>query len=131
MWGLYKCSETQWPETDTFGVICKTDFPQGDSGGPLNCQNPDGSWDVHGVVSFGSGLGCNVFQKPTVFTKVSAYISWMNTVSDIFIYYFISTNNDTCSEQKLSYRKQEVQYNFAFVSSAGYNCQLKKKCVLI
>ncbi|XP_053280975.1 chymotrypsin-like elastase family member 2A [Pleuronectes platessa] len=52
----------------------------GDSGGPLNCQNPDGSWDVHGVVSFGSGLGCNVLQKPTVFTKVNSYISWINTV---------------------------------------------------
>uniref|UniRef100_A0A3B4TA27 pancreatic elastase II n=1 Tax=Seriola dumerili TaxID=41447 RepID=A0A3B4TA27_SERDU len=56
----------------------------GDSGGPLNCQNPDGSWDVHGVVSFGSGQGCNVFQKPTVFTQVSSYISWINTVRNIF-----------------------------------------------
>uniref|UniRef100_A0A667XP76 pancreatic elastase II n=1 Tax=Myripristis murdjan TaxID=586833 RepID=A0A667XP76_9TELE len=50
----------------------------GDSGGPLNCQNPDGSWDVHGVVSFGSGQGCNVLQKPTVFTQVSSYIDWIN-----------------------------------------------------
>uniref|UniRef100_A0A672IHL7 pancreatic elastase II n=1 Tax=Salarias fasciatus TaxID=181472 RepID=A0A672IHL7_SALFA len=46
----------------------------GDSGGPLNCQNSDGSWGVHGVVSFGSGEGCNVVQKPTVFTQVSSYI---------------------------------------------------------
>ncbi|XP_033943248.1 chymotrypsin-like elastase family member 2A [Pseudochaenichthys georgianus] len=51
----------------------------GDSGGPLNCQNPDGSWVVHGAVSFGSGQGCNVLQKPTVFTKVSSYIDWINT----------------------------------------------------
>ncbi|KAM7404507.1 hypothetical protein PAMP_011850 [Pampus punctatissimus] len=58
----------------------------GDSGGPLNCQNPDGSWDVHGVVSFGSGQGCDVFQKPTVFTQVSSYISWMNTVRNILIF---------------------------------------------
>lgn len=50
----------------------------GDSGGPLNCQNPDGSWTVHGVVSFGSGQGCNVAQKPTVFTQVSSYIHWIN-----------------------------------------------------
>uniref|UniRef100_A0A667X0U6 pancreatic elastase II n=1 Tax=Myripristis murdjan TaxID=586833 RepID=A0A667X0U6_9TELE len=57
----------------------------GDSGGPLNCQNPDGSWDVHGVVSFGSGQGCNVLQKPTVFTQVSSYIDWINRVSNIFI----------------------------------------------
>ncbi|KAG7255999.1 hypothetical protein CRUP_014235 [Coryphaenoides rupestris] len=52
----------------------------GDSGGPLNCQNPDGSWEVHGAVSFGSGEGCNVLQKPTVFTQVSSYISWINKV---------------------------------------------------
>ncbi|KAM4738195.1 chymotrypsin-C-like [Anableps anableps] len=50
----------------------------GDSGGPLNCPNPDGSWDVHGMVSFGSSEGCNVLQKPTVFTQVSSYIGWIN-----------------------------------------------------
>uniref|UniRef100_A0A667XD39 pancreatic elastase II n=1 Tax=Myripristis murdjan TaxID=586833 RepID=A0A667XD39_9TELE len=53
----------------------------GDSGGPLNCQNPDGSWDVHGVVSFGSSMGCNYPKKPSVFTRVSAYMSWINKVS--------------------------------------------------
>ncbi|XP_061592448.1 chymotrypsin-like elastase family member 2A [Cololabis saira] len=52
----------------------------GDSGGPLNCQNPDGSWDVHGVVSFGSSMGCNYPKKPSVFTRVSAYMSWINEV---------------------------------------------------
>uniref|UniRef100_A0A3B3Z0U9 pancreatic elastase II n=1 Tax=Poecilia mexicana TaxID=48701 RepID=A0A3B3Z0U9_9TELE len=53
----------------------------GDSGGPLNCPNPDGSWDVHGVVSFGSGEGCDVLQKPTVFTQVSSYVWWIKQVS--------------------------------------------------
>ncbi|XP_071759146.2 chymotrypsin-like elastase family member 2A [Centroberyx gerrardi] len=52
----------------------------GDSGGPLNCQNPDGSWDVHGVVSFGSSMGCNYPKKPSVITRVSAYISWINNL---------------------------------------------------
>ncbi|KAM7412185.1 hypothetical protein PAMA_021912 [Pampus argenteus] len=52
----------------------------GDSGGPLNCQNSDGSWDVHGVVSFGSSMGCNYPKKPSVFTRVSAYSSWINNV---------------------------------------------------
>uniref|UniRef100_A0A3B5QX94 Elastase 2 like n=1 Tax=Xiphophorus maculatus TaxID=8083 RepID=A0A3B5QX94_XIPMA len=47
-----------------------------DSGGLLNCPNPDGSWDVHGIVSFGSGEGCNVLQKPTVFTQVRLYL-WL------------------------------------------------------
>uniref|UniRef100_A0A672NLP8 pancreatic elastase II n=1 Tax=Sinocyclocheilus grahami TaxID=75366 RepID=A0A672NLP8_SINGR len=43
----------------------------GDSGGPLNCQRSDGTWDVHGIVSFGSSLGCNYPKKPSVFTRVS------------------------------------------------------------
>lgn len=54
---------------------------QGDSGGPLNCQNAAGAWEVHGIVSFGSGLSCNYPKKPTVFTRVSAYIDWINSVS--------------------------------------------------
>ncbi|XP_020636785.1 chymotrypsin-C [Pogona vitticeps] len=48
----------------------------GDSGGPLNCQSGN-LWEVHGIVSFGSGLSCNLKNKPTVFTRVSAYIDWI------------------------------------------------------
>ncbi|KAG8431188.1 hypothetical protein GDO86_019281 [Hymenochirus boettgeri] len=50
----------------------------GDSGGPLNCQADNGTWEVHGVVSFGSGLSCNYAKKPTVFTRVSAYNDWIS-----------------------------------------------------
>ncbi|XP_053307627.1 chymotrypsin-C-like [Spea bombifrons] len=50
----------------------------GDSGGPLNCQAASGSWEVHGIVSFGSGISCNYIKKPTVFTRVSAYNSWIS-----------------------------------------------------
>ncbi|XP_037002010.1 chymotrypsin-like elastase family member 2A [Artibeus jamaicensis] len=52
----------------------------GDSGGPLNCQNANGQWEVHGIVSFGSSLGCNYYHKPSVFTRVSNYIDWINSV---------------------------------------------------
>ncbi|KAL7828630.1 hypothetical protein SRHO_G00322640 [Serrasalmus rhombeus] len=52
----------------------------GDSGGPLNCQRSDGTWDVQGVVSFGSSLGCNYPKKPSVFTRVASYIDWINKV---------------------------------------------------
>ncbi|XP_012874139.1 PREDICTED: chymotrypsin-like elastase family member 1 [Dipodomys ordii] len=52
---------------------------QGDSGGPLHCL-VNGQYSVHGVTSFVSSLGCNVSRKPTVFTRVSAYISWLNNV---------------------------------------------------
>uniref|UniRef100_A0ACB8EEM7 Uncharacterized protein n=1 Tax=Sphaerodactylus townsendi TaxID=933632 RepID=A0ACB8EEM7_9SAUR len=49
----------------------------GDSGGPLNCQAADGRWQVHGIASFVSGLGCNALKKPTVFTRVSAFDDWI------------------------------------------------------
>ncbi|XP_011795339.1 PREDICTED: chymotrypsin-like elastase family member 2A [Colobus angolensis palliatus] len=51
----------------------------GDSGGPLNCQAADGRWEVHGIVSFGSSFGCNYYHKPSVFTRVSKYIDWINS----------------------------------------------------
>ncbi|XP_048206239.1 chymotrypsin-like elastase family member 2A [Perognathus longimembris pacificus] len=51
----------------------------GDSGGPLNCQADNGQWQVHGIVSFGSTLGCNYPRKPSVFTRVSNYIGWINS----------------------------------------------------
>ncbi|KAM4797281.1 chymotrypsin-like elastase family member 1 [Rhinophrynus dorsalis] len=53
---------------------------QGDSGGPLNCA-VNGVYQVHGVTSFVSSSGCNAYLKPTVFTRVSAYIGWINNVS--------------------------------------------------
>ncbi|PNJ27291.1 CELA3A isoform 3, partial [Pongo abelii] len=49
----------------------------GDSGGPLNCPTEDGGWQVHGVTSFVSSLGCNTIRKPTVFTRISAFIDWI------------------------------------------------------
>uniref|UniRef100_A0A8C2WSJ8 pancreatic elastase II n=1 Tax=Cyclopterus lumpus TaxID=8103 RepID=A0A8C2WSJ8_CYCLU len=75
-----------WGSLVTSNMVCAGGDGQlascnGDSGGPLNCQNPDGSWDVHGVVSFGSSMGCNYSKKPSVFTRVSAYIPWINNVS--------------------------------------------------
>ncbi|GAA6224379.1 elastase-1-like [Lates japonicus] len=51
----------------------------GDSGGPLNCM-VNGKYYVHGIASFVSSLGCNAAKKPTVFTRVSAYIEWMDSI---------------------------------------------------
>lgn len=53
---------------------------QGDSGGPLNCKNSSSIWEVHGIASFVSGLGCNYVKKPTVFTRVSAFNDWIDQV---------------------------------------------------
>lgn len=53
---------------------------QGDSGGPLNCPADNGTWQVHGIASFVSPSGCNTLKKPTMFTRVSAFIDWIEEV---------------------------------------------------
>lgn len=53
---------------------------QGDSGGPLVCQdNLSAPWEVHGITSFGP-IGCIMNKKPSVFTRSSAYIPWIENV---------------------------------------------------
>ncbi|XP_075997466.1 elastase-1-like [Genypterus blacodes] len=73
-----------WGSTIKTTMICAGGGAQsacnGDFGGPLSCI-VNGKYYVHGIASFVSGMGCNAPQKPTVFTRVSAYIEWMNTVS--------------------------------------------------
>jgi len=49
----------------------------GDSGGPLACEQPDKSWVLYGVVSWGSPQ-CNGLSRYTVFTRVSKYNSWIS-----------------------------------------------------
>lgn len=61
-------------------LILSHPTPQGDSGGPLNCQAENGDWEVHGIASFVSALGCNAAKKPTVFTRVSAFEDWIEEV---------------------------------------------------
>uniref|UniRef100_A0A8C5F014 Peptidase S1 domain-containing protein n=1 Tax=Gopherus evgoodei TaxID=1825980 RepID=A0A8C5F014_9SAUR len=58
----------------------------GDSGGPLVCQIRREKWEVHGVVSFGP-IGCKVENKPSVFTRTSAYIPWIEAtrIWDFFL----------------------------------------------
>uniref|UniRef100_A0A8V5H537 Peptidase S1 domain-containing protein n=1 Tax=Melopsittacus undulatus TaxID=13146 RepID=A0A8V5H537_MELUD len=73
-WGSYVRSSMMCAGGD--GVISSCN---GDSGGPLNCPF-EGGWEVAGIVSFGSAQRCNMLRKPTVFTRVSAYIDWINEV---------------------------------------------------
>ncbi|XP_029414276.1 chymotrypsin-like elastase family member 2A [Nannospalax galili] len=78
------CSSPSWWGTSVKNnMVCAggdgvTSSCNGDSGGPLNCQSSSGQWQVHGIVSFGSSLGCNYPRKPSVFTRVSNYIDWIN-----------------------------------------------------
>jgi len=48
----------------------------GDSGGPLVCEQPNGSWKLFGVVSWGSPQ-CNGLDRYTVFSRVSKYTRWV------------------------------------------------------
>ncbi|KAM6927842.1 elastase-1-like [Xenentodon cancila] len=74
-----------WGSTVKTTMICAGGGAEsacnGDFGGPLSCL-VNSAWYVHGIASFVSGMGCNAHQKPTVFTRVSAYIPWINSVSD-------------------------------------------------
>ncbi|XP_078287439.1 chymotrypsin-like elastase family member 1 [Rhinoraja longicauda] len=79
------CSQPEWwSYYVNKNMVCAggdgiTSGCQGDSGGPLNCEH-NGVYYVHGATSFGSAAGCDMFMKPTVWTRFSAYITWINNV---------------------------------------------------
>ncbi|XP_045214324.2 neurotrypsin-like [Mercenaria mercenaria] len=50
----------------------------GDSGGPLVCME-NSAYVVMGITSFGSTEGCALPDLPTVFTKVSRFVHWIET----------------------------------------------------
>ncbi|OCT75460.1 elastase-1 [Xenopus laevis] len=76
------CSQPEWwGENAQKNMICAggdgvISGCSGDSGGPLNCWR-GAEWEVHGITSYGLVPFCNTFEKPTVFTRVSAFINWI------------------------------------------------------
>ncbi|KAG7225861.1 hypothetical protein INR49_014384 [Caranx melampygus] len=82
------CHITGWGDTGAFTsrMLCagsvhserRVDSCRGDSGGPLVCERPGGGWVVYGVTSWGHA--CRTQQSPGVYTKVSAFSSWIGKV---------------------------------------------------
>ncbi|CAK6445102.1 unnamed protein product [Pipistrellus nathusii] len=59
----------------------RVDSCQGDSGGPLVCERPGAGWAVYGVTSWGHGCGAK--GSPGVYTKVSAFVPWIKSVTKL------------------------------------------------
>ncbi|KAM9314851.1 LOW QUALITY PROTEIN: ovochymase-2 [Pholidichthys leucotaenia] len=82
-----------WFQVKTSMICCGYTPPDelkavlsGKNRGPLVCQDtPGGPWEVHGITSFGP-IGCIMNKKPSMFTRSSAYISWITNVMRRDIY---------------------------------------------
>ncbi|CAM4474958.1 unnamed protein product [Leuciscus chuanchicus] len=87
-----------WFQVKTSMICCGYTLPdelksvcQGDSGGPLVCQDsPSAPWEVHGITSFGP-IGCIFDKKPSVFTRSSAYLPWIENIIRKDIYDLIGS----------------------------------------
>jgi secreted trypsin-like serine protease len=55
---------------------------QGDNGGPLVYLESDGTYTQVGIVSFVSAAGCQQ-GHPAVFTRVTSYLSWIESNTGI------------------------------------------------
>ncbi|ROT81182.1 protease [Penaeus vannamei] len=75
-----ECQQKESLPPDTNSVVCALtlykDTCQGDSGGPLVAKLCDGTWAQIGIVSY--GFQCAVPDKPGVYTRVSAFASWIS-----------------------------------------------------
>ncbi|XP_061405411.1 elastase-1-like [Lethenteron reissneri] len=78
------CSDTYWwtpalPDKTICAGNTAHGACTGDYGGPLICKKIN-AWTIYGIVNFINGKNCLGVGTPTVFTQVSAYISWIQNV---------------------------------------------------
>ena len=69
-------TSTMFCAANTSPVLRADSACHGDSGGPLVCQEPNGTWLLNGIVSWGSGR-CDTSEAYTVFTRIARYIKWV------------------------------------------------------
>jgi len=81
--------ELAYPDTSlsiTNDMLCATGRGagascQGDSGGPVIMKDPNGNHSKDVLVSIVSnGIGCNYTNRPDVYSRVSAALSWFLSV---------------------------------------------------
>ncbi|MFK7733919.1 MAG: serine protease [Pseudomonadales bacterium] len=86
-----QCSDAYRSSDDieiTDNMICagseteEKDSCNGDSGGPLVVRGDNNEWQLLGVVSFGSSLGCAAKTHPGVYTRVSRYSDWISSTTN-------------------------------------------------
>ena len=80
-------ADTGWkPQAITSNMLCAghlgkegSDACGGDSGGPLVAIGRDDTVIVYGIVSFGNIEGCGHSEFPTVYTRVTVFLDWIQS----------------------------------------------------
>jgi hypothetical protein len=123
-------TESEIPLNITEGMICagtrgkRSDACKGDSGGALLCTSPgDDTPVLCGVVSFGGPCGFKSFDVPTVYTRVSYYVDWIDQHSRDIL------SGGKCPRNEVICGGQCIHYN---LTSQSQDCATKvtevKKC---